>query len=166
MAMSEDAKHGVAGLRLFRPQNPATALGLAVSHLMTKAPFSRLPMGPWGRILVGQINRGHYQLVLDHRNQVVGFIGWAITGEAEAEAWLAGRAISDAVGAEGDCIVFNAWAAEDAAVNRFVLGAARVAMHGRRLIYSKRYYPDGRIRPLRLSVNDFVERHLRRSRVN
>lgn len=160
--MSEDAQDGVAGLRLFRPQNPATALGLAVSHLMTKTPFSRLPMGPWCRILVGQINRGHYQLVLDRRNRVVGFLGWAITGEAEAEAWLAGRAIPDALGAEGDCIVFNAWAAEDAAVNRFILDAARVAMRGRRLIYSKRYYRDGRIRPLRLGVNDFVDRHIGR----
>jgi hemolysin-activating ACP:hemolysin acyltransferase len=152
-----------AGLRLFRPQNPATALGLAVSHLMTRTPFAQMPMGPWCRILVGQINRGHYQLVLDRRNRVTGFLGWAIAGEAEAEAWLRGRAMSDAVGAAGDCIVFNAWAAEDAAVNRCVLGAARVAMQGLRMIYSKRYYRDGRIRPLRLAVNDFVERHIDRA---
>jgi hypothetical protein len=33
----------------------------------------------------------------------------------------------------------------------------------RRMIYFKRHYPDGRARPARLSVNKFVETHLKRA---
>jgi hypothetical protein len=42
---------------VFRPDNPYVALGLAVSHLMTKPAFATLRFGEWSRILVGQINR-------------------------------------------------------------------------------------------------------------
>ena len=56
----------------FQPDNPATALGLAVSHLMTKPAFANLRFGDWSRILVGQINRGHYRLVIDGNNEMQG----------------------------------------------------------------------------------------------
>ena len=80
------AKQAPAGLRLFRPDNPALALGLAVSHMMTKPAFARLRFGEWSRVLVGQINRRHYHFVLDGRGRVVGFLGWAYTSLARAEA--------------------------------------------------------------------------------
>ena len=41
-------------LRVFRPDNPYVALGLAVNHLMTKPAFAALRFGEWSRILVGQ----------------------------------------------------------------------------------------------------------------
>src|SRR5262249_35047845 len=44
-----------ADLKLFRPQNPYIALGLAVNHLMTKPAFANLRFGDWSRILTGQI---------------------------------------------------------------------------------------------------------------
>jgi hypothetical protein len=37
-------------LRVFRPDNPYVALGLAVSHLMTKPTFAALRFGEWSRI--------------------------------------------------------------------------------------------------------------------
>jgi hypothetical protein len=43
-----------------------------------------------------------------------------------------------------------------------VLEAAREAMLGCRLGFFKRYYKDGRIRPMRMNVNDFVHNHLSR----
>ena len=43
-------------LKVFRPQNPYVALGLAVNHLMTKPAFANLRFGDWSRILTGQIN--------------------------------------------------------------------------------------------------------------
>ena len=43
------------------------ALGLAVSHLMTKPAFANLRFGDWSRVLVGQINRKHYAFVVDDR---------------------------------------------------------------------------------------------------
>jgi hypothetical protein len=39
-------------LRLFRPESPYVALGLAVSHLMTKPAFANLRFGDWSRVLV------------------------------------------------------------------------------------------------------------------
>jgi hypothetical protein len=36
-------------LRVFRPDNPYVALGLAVSHLMTKPAFAALRFGEWSR---------------------------------------------------------------------------------------------------------------------
>src|SRR5436190_24108557 len=51
-------------LRVFRPDNPYVALGLAVNHLMTKPAFAARRFGEWSRILVGQINRKHYYFVV------------------------------------------------------------------------------------------------------
>lgn len=139
------------GLRLARPQSAAAALGLAVSHLMTKPAFAALPFGSWSRVLVGQINRGHYQLVVDDTGQVVGFLGWAATSEANAEAWVRGHAEMPEL-RDGDCIVINAWSADDSTANRLVLAAARLVIRDKRLVYFKRHYKDGRTRPMRLAV--------------
>ena len=57
-------------LRLFRPQNPYVALGLAANHLMTKPAFANLRFGDWSRILVGQINRKHYCFAVAGNNQI------------------------------------------------------------------------------------------------
>jgi hypothetical protein len=53
-------------LRLFRPAHPAIALGLAVSHLMTKPAFAHEEFGSWSRVLVGQVNRGHSAAIGAH----------------------------------------------------------------------------------------------------
>ncbi|MBW8726656.1 MAG: hypothetical protein JF625_16085 [Inquilinus limosus] len=150
-------------LRLLRPRSGVVALGLAVSHLMTKPAFAALTFGNWSRVLVGQINRGHYHFVVDESGRVAGFLGWAETSEQGAESWLAGRDLPDAAARDGDCMVINAWAADDAAVNHLLLAAARRAGQGKRLVYFKRHYKDGRTRPMRLSVNGFVAGHLGRS---
>lgn len=78
-------------LRVFRTKDPYIALGLAVSHLMTKPAFAKLPFGDWSRILTGQINRKHYYFAVDSKNQIQGFIGWALTSKEKAEAWVEGR---------------------------------------------------------------------------
>jgi hemolysin-activating ACP:hemolysin acyltransferase len=161
MTIVDERAEAPAPLRLFRPALPATALGLSVSHLMTKPAFARQEFGTWSRVLVGQINRGHYHLVLDDRDRIVGFLGWALTSEANAEAWLSGRgSFSDAESNAGDCVVFNAWAADNDAVNRLILRASREVVRDHRLIYFKRHYPDGRARATRMAVNAFVGAHL------
>lgn len=147
--------------RLFRPKSPAAALGLAVSHLMTKPAFANLQFGEWSRILTGQINRGHYCFAIDENDRIVGFLGWALTDKDRAEAWVEGRAgLSDAHARDGDCILFNAWAADTLAVNRFLLGAARLPCKGKDTIYFKRHYKNGTTRPVRLSVNAFLAKHI------
>jgi hemolysin-activating ACP:hemolysin acyltransferase len=152
-------------LRLFRPDSPYVALGLAVSHLMTKPAFAVLRFGDWSRILVGQINRKHYYFAVDRKNQVQGFMGWAATSKENAEAWVEGRRnFSFEESLSGDCLVFNAWAANSAKVNRFLLAAARKVMEGKDTVYFKRHYPDGSTRPGRLRVNDFVAQHVAREK--
>jgi hemolysin-activating ACP:hemolysin acyltransferase len=154
----------VPALRLFRPDSPYVALGLAVNHLMTKPAFAVLRFGEWSRILVGQINRKHYYFAIDNKNQVQGFMGWAATSKENAEAWVEGRRnFSFEESLDGDCLVFNAWAASSPKVNRFLLGAARKVMQGKDTVYFKRHYPDGTTRPARVRVNDFVPQHLVRA---
>ena len=150
-------------LKLFRPQSPFVALGLAVNHLMTKPAFANLRFGDWSRILVGEINRKHYSFAVDSKNQIQGFMGWALTSKENAEAWVEGRgALSFADSLDGDCVVFNAWAANTGKVNRFLLGEARKVIEGKDTVYFKRFYTDGSVRPARLRVNDLVGQHLRR----
>lgn len=150
-------------LRLFRPDSPYVALGLAVSHLMTKPAFAALRFGEWSRILVGQINRKHYYFAIDSKNQVQGFMGWAATSKENAEAWVEGvRNFTFEESLDGDCLVFNAWAASSGKVNRLLVGAARKVMQGKDTVYFKRHYADGTTRRSRLRVNDFVEQHLAR----
>jgi hemolysin-activating ACP:hemolysin acyltransferase len=148
-------------LRVFRPDNAYVALGLAVNHLMTKPAFAQLRFGDWSRILVGQINRKHFLFAVDANNQIQGFLGWALTSKEKAEAWVEGRgglSFDDSLG--GDCVVFNAFAATSTRVKRFLVDESRKVMQGKDTVYFKRHYKDGSTRPVRLSVNDFVDQHL------
>jgi hemolysin-activating ACP:hemolysin acyltransferase len=152
-------------LKVFRPDNPYVALGLAVSHLMTKPAFANLRFGDWSRILTGQINRKHYCFAIDSKNQIQGFMGWALASKEKAEAWAEGRGgLSFGDSLEGDCVIFNAWAANTPAVNRFLVSQARAVIDGKDTVYFKRHYKDGSTRPARLRVNDFVARHLKRQK--
>jgi hemolysin-activating ACP:hemolysin acyltransferase len=148
--------------RLFRPRQPVIALGLAVNYLMSKPAFANLRFGDWTSILIGQINRGHYYFAVDADGRVRGFIGWALAGQEEAEAWLQGRPLPYERSMSGDCIVFNAWAAESGEVHRFLVDEARKVISDKKTVYFKRHYKDGTTRPARLTVNDFVNRHIRK----
>ena len=139
------------------------ALGLAVNHLMTKPAFASLQFGDWSRILVGQINRGHYYFVVDNNNKIYGFVGWALTTKEKAEVWVEGRrGLSYEDSKEGDCLVFNAWSANSTQVHRYLVDEVRKIIKDKQTVYFKRYYKDGRIRPIRLTVNDFVINHINR----
>jgi len=151
-------------LRIFKPANPSAALGLAVSHLMVKPAFAILKFGDWSRILVGQINRGHYRFAIDSENRIQGFMGWALAAREHAEAWVEGRrGLSFTDSLDGDCIVFNAWSANTNAVTRFMLGEARRIASGKAAVYFKRHYKDGTTRPARVAVNAFVDAHIEHS---
>jgi hemolysin-activating ACP:hemolysin acyltransferase len=150
-------------LRVVRPDNPYLALGLAVSHLMTKPAFARLQFGEWSRILVGQVNRRHCCFVIDRENKVQGFLGWALTDKASAEAWVEGRRdLSAQDSHDGDCIIFNAWASSSVKAKRLLMIEARKAVAGRQMAYAKRHYPDGSTRPSRVAINEFVDKHIER----
>jgi hemolysin-activating ACP:hemolysin acyltransferase len=151
-------------LRIVRPDNPAAALGRAVSYLMTKPAFANLRFGDWSRILVGQINRKHYCFVVDGAGQVQGFMGWALASEEHAQAWAEGRrALTFEDSLAGDCMVVNAFAANSTRVTRFLIEEGRRVASSRAALYFKRHYKDGTTRASRVAVNAFVGGHIERS---
>lgn len=152
-------------LRAVRDKNAYAALGRAVSYLMTKPSFARLGFGHLSRMLTGQINRRHYFLVM-RGAAMVGFAGWALVSEDQAKAWLNAQADFSSDGCvDGDCMVINAWAADNDAINRFVLKELRKSAVGCRAAYAKRFYKDGRVRPLRVEFTDALENHIRAERL-
>lgn len=151
-------------LTAWRPTDPAVALGLAVEYLSRKPAFAALPFGEWSLVLFYQVARGHFFFVVDPDRGVQGFLGWAVTSRALAEQWVEGRAgLRDDECREGDCVIVNAFAAETRAANRFLVDAIRNLIANKRTLYFKRHYRDGRTRPTRLNVNDFVAGHLARN---
>jgi tetratricopeptide (TPR) repeat protein/hemolysin-activating ACP:hemolysin acyltransferase len=162
--MVTESDPGSGGLSLWKPAEHALALGLAVEFLMKHPAFAKLPFGNWSQVLVGQINRGHFCFVIDERRRVQGFYGWALAPQHVAEAWVEDRAApSDEDSRVGDCVIFNAWAADSNRVHRFMVENGRKIVVGKRMLYAKRYYPDGRVRPMRFTVTDFISNHLARS---
>jgi hemolysin-activating ACP:hemolysin acyltransferase len=152
-----------ANFLIYIPENPQLALGLAVSHLMTKPAFANLQFGEWSRILVGQINRRHFAFAVDLERRVVGFAGWALATRDKAEAWVEGRsALSYQDSLHGECLLFNCWSADNFKVHRFMVDEARKLIVDKETMYFKRYYKDGTSRPVRLNVNEFVDDHIAR----
>ena len=150
-----------SALSAIRDRDRYRALGRAVSYLMTKPAFARLSFGHWSRILTGQVNRRRYFFVV-RGGTIVGFLGWAVTTEEMADRWLDGTHPLKAEDSNaGDCILINAWAANDGAVQRFVIENLRRVGQGKRLLYGKRVYADGRVRNLKVPVSRFVPNHIR-----
>jgi tetratricopeptide (TPR) repeat protein len=151
-------------LRAWRPKSLSASLGLAVEFLSKKPAFAKLQFGEWSQVLYYQVNRGHFFFVVDQDQRVLGFLGWALTDESLAEQWVEGRAgLRNDQCREGDCVIVNAFASETDAANRFIVEAMRKLFANKRTLYFKRHYRDGRARPVRLTVNEFVAAHLARS---
>ena len=119
---------------------------------MREPAFAGMQFRHWARTLVGQINRNHYLFVVRGK-QVVGFVGWALTNEQSAEAWLAGRIdVPSDQAADGDCMIVNAFQANSREVTAFLYAQLRSAKRKPRMLYGKRYYSDGHWRPVRLRM--------------
>jgi len=151
-------------LAIWRPEDKAASLGLAVEFLSRMPAFGKLQFGEWSQVLFYQVERGHCFFVVDQDKRVRGFLGWALTEQKLAELWVEGRAgLRNDQCRDGDCVIVNAFAAETGGARRFIVETMRDLFASRRMIYFKRHYPDGRARPSRLSVNEFVEGHRRRA---
>ena len=143
----------MAEVAAWRPASPAAALGLAVEYLSLKPAFASLAFGEWSRVLFYQVVREHYLFFVDPDQRLVGFLGWALTDARHAELWVRGRAAlasEDCV--EGDCVIVNAWAADNAEVNLFMRKAAASLFASRRTLYFKRRNAAGQERPARLTI--------------
>ncbi len=143
----------MSALNAWRPTSPAAAVGLSVEYLSRKPAFAALPFGEWSQVLLHQVARGHYIFVVDAEQHIRGFLGWALTDQAFAEAWVVGRAgLRNESGDDGDCVIVNAWAADDDGAQRFLRAGVMHLFADRRAVYFKRHYRDGRERPMRLNV--------------
>jgi hemolysin-activating ACP:hemolysin acyltransferase len=155
---------GAPHLSAWRPKDPAAALGLAVEFLSKMPAFAKLQFGEWSQVLFYQVARGHFFFVVDQDRRVRGFLGWALTNQALAEQWVQDRAgLRNEQCLDGDCVIINAFAAETIDANRLICDTMRRLFASRRTLYFKRHYADGRARPSKLSVNQFVAAHLARS---
>jgi hemolysin-activating ACP:hemolysin acyltransferase len=144
-----------ARLMAWKPEGPAVSLGLAVEYLMKKPAFAKLPFGEWSQVLIGQINRGHFFFAVDERRRVRGMFGWALTSEAIAEEWVTGRReLRSEDCSDGDCVIINVLAADSPEADRVLAEEGIRVLAGKRLFFAKRYYPNGRTRPVRMPGDD------------
>lgn len=146
--------------RLLTGLPPEAALGHAVALLMRHPAFAAAPFGHIARNLAGQVNRGHYAFVA-RGHAMVGFLGWARATEARAEAWLSGtRPLGDAEARSGEVALVNFLQADDPEATRFLRARLPELLPGARILMARRFYPDGRVRPVRLRLpTDYPERN-------
>ena len=142
-------------MRPFKPADPAAALGMAVEFLLKQPVFAKLPFGEWAQVLVGQINRGHFFFAVDAQRRVHGMFGWALASEAIAEAWVTGRGDLRSEDCwDGDCVIVNVFAADGPDADRVLAEEGIKVLAGKRRFFAKRYYRNGRTRPLRMPGED------------
>jgi hemolysin-activating ACP:hemolysin acyltransferase len=160
--MAHDPPPIPAPLKRAQFRDGYVALGRAVTYMMNKPAFAAAPFGHWAKTLTGQINRGHYFFVLQEE-KIVGFLGWAFVPETIALDWVNNRgAVSFADSVSGDCVIINAWAADDGGANRFILNELRNVGAAKKRVFAKRFYSDGRVRGVELDVNAAVPGHIAR----
>jgi Tfp pilus assembly protein PilF/hemolysin-activating ACP:hemolysin acyltransferase len=158
-APTRAADAGISRLTVWKPDDPAVALGFAAEFLMRHTVFAKFEFGEWTRALVGLIRRGHFFFVVDERQHVHAMLGWALTDEFHAEEWVGGRSQLDSENCgEGDCVIISVLAAASAEANRVLTVEGIKVLAGKRMFYAQRYYANGRIRPLRIRGEDLRRR--------
>ena len=134
-----------------RLKTPDAALAVMVQLSMRAPAFAEQRFGTWARVLIGQVNRGHYVILLQD-SQPVGFGGWFPARRRDAEAWLQREVdIPVAAESEADCAVINGFMAPSPEATRFLRDA--MLDHGRKLgtLYGKRVLKDGSRRLVRVA---------------
>lgn len=133
-----------------RNKSPHLAAGIAMGLMMGHPAFANRTFGGIARLIAGHVNRGHYLIVFrDGRPR--GFVGWALTDEAAAQAWLDGDGSRIGDGTQGDCVLLNIWVTDGPDMNTFLVKTLRNLLSDKRRLFARRIYPDGRIRPVTFS---------------
>jgi hemolysin-activating ACP:hemolysin acyltransferase len=98
--------------------NPWLALGLAAHFVARQGTFGRFPAADLIRTLDSQISRGHYLFALDVSTKparVLGYFGWALYNDAEAERFAASGVPPREERADGGSVI---WILTAAAASR------------------------------------------------
>jgi hemolysin-activating ACP:hemolysin acyltransferase len=126
--------------------DPWMALGLAAHFVARQETFSRFPAADLIRTLNGQIHRGQYLFALDvsvKPARVLGYFGWALYGDAEAERFAATGDPPLEERADGGVL----WILTAAAASRtafFALVKATRALYPTHRVMAIRHKPSGK----------------------
>ena len=154
-ATSPKAAAGTAPIRIVRLPERYAALGVAVHFLARRKTFDRFPFSELVATIDGQITRGHYHFAFQG-NRLIGYVGYALYGTADAEAFAMTGRLPPADQASGADVVWllTLAAVEDAAVEAFKKRikadfAGKRAMGVRHRADGSRHAFDFRLRPTR-----------------
>ncbi len=137
-------------------QDLHVGLGIAARLMLGQPAFAGLPFGPWMGTMLAQAERGHVRFFLDADETVRGFFGYGLCSRTDAEAWAFRDARLDGARCrEGPCMIVNAWIGLEPAVRPAMVAEARHLTADKEAFYFKRFYPDGRVRPVRLPRTRF-----------
>jgi hemolysin-activating ACP:hemolysin acyltransferase len=121
-----------------RLRSPHLALSVMVQLSANAPAFAQVRFGAWAKVLMGQVNRGDYVILLD-RGRPVGFAGWFPAFMAEAEAWLAqDRDVAACPPGQGDCAVMNAFMAPSPEAARYLRESFLRQIPNLKWVYAKR----------------------------
>jgi hemolysin-activating ACP:hemolysin acyltransferase len=126
---------------------PWTALGLAAHFVARHDTFGRFPAADLIRTLSAQIHRGHYLFALDVSTdpaRVLGYIGWALYDDAQAERFAATGVPPAQERADGGTVVWIMTAAADSREAFFALAKAGRALYPTHRIMGIRHKANGR----------------------
>jgi hemolysin-activating ACP:hemolysin acyltransferase len=125
-------------LHCVRMASRELALSVLVQLSLAAPAFASQKFGTWSRVLIGQVNRGDYVVLLQN-GRPVGYAGWFAARKADAEAWLEREVdIPDAPLAEADCAVMNAFMAPSPEASRYLREAFLRQIPTLSMIYAKR----------------------------
>ena len=128
-------RNGFLAVRMTRPMD---ALALMVQLSLQAPAFASQRFGTWSRVLIGQVNRGDYVILLLN-GRPVGFAGWFPAFMADAETWIEGNTdIPPAPPGQGDCAVMNAFMAPSADGSRYLREAFLSQIPALKWVYAKR----------------------------
>lgn len=121
-----------------RLRSPHLALSVMVQLSANAPAFAQVRFGAWAKVLMGQVNRGDYVILLD-RGRPVGFAGWFPAFMADAEAWLEqDRDVAACPPGQGDCAVMNAFMAPSPEAARYLRESFLRQIPNLKWVYAKR----------------------------
>lgn len=127
--------------------NTWMALGLAAHFVAGNETFGGFPASELIRTLEGQIRRGHYLFALDTSTdpgRVVGYFGWALYDDAEAERFAASGAPPARERADGGSVLWILTAAATSRAAFFALVRATRALYPTHRVMAVRHKTGGR----------------------
>ncbi|MDQ2094066.1 hypothetical protein [Rhodalgimonas zhirmunskyi] len=133
-----------------RNNSPLLSAGIAMSLMMGHPSFANRSFGGISRLIAGHVNRGHY-LILFRDGKPAGFVGWALSPEGPARAWLEGDGSQMGDGKTGDCVLFNIFVSDGPDMTAYARRVLREELRDKRLGFARRIYDDGRIKPIEIT---------------